>query len=565
MRSRPIGLAMAAIASSALALASLSCGGGDETGLPFGDVVSIEVKPAEVNLAVRTGAPLTQTFTAIATFPDGQTAPIDLVSWTSSNLSAGDVDSRGIFTSVDSNGGLTQIEATHLGVTGTASLRVVYTEDLLEDGLEAGVAEAFRAATPTEADAPTLAYPLDKVRVPRNLEGLGFLWRGGDTAAVQRLAFSSDITDISVFRQGTDRWYADADLWVRIAASNRSGEVVVYVESGDWDGSSLTNVTRGPPIQLTVNRLDARGSVLYWSTNDMGILRILAGETTATPFFSGDDTGVGCVGCHVMNNATDRMVVTLGGINGKFQVLDCSDPADPVVQVAENDVQRATFTTVSPDGTMMLGSKDGNFILFGMDDGLPIKTFELPDTYTQPDWSPTGDRIAAVRLAFGQEREFQFEGGEIVSFSYADGELGEPVVLVPTDGEHNYYYPAWSPDGEWLAYNRTIGSAYASPQAELYLTDKAGSQHIRLDIANGEGDLQNSYSRWGPLPDDDVLWLAYSSKRSYPLEVGMNPQIWLTAIDTKAAAAGEDPSSAPFWLPGQDVGSDNHLPKWWDQ
>jgi hypothetical protein len=543
----------------------LSCSEGGETGLPFGDVVSIEIVPAEATLAVRTGAPLTQTFKAIATFPGGETAPIDLVSWASSNLSAGDVDSRGVFTSVDSNGGLTVIEATHLGVTGTATLRVIYTEDLLEDDLQDDVAVAFRSAIPTDAEAPALAYPLDKVRVPRNLEGLGFLWTPPAPGSVQRLSFTSEITDISVFRQGTDRWFADAGLWVRIAASNRSGKVGVFVESGEWDGNSLTNVVRGPRIELTVNRLDARGSVLYWSTNDQGIMRILAGETTATPFFSGEATGVGCVGCHVMNNATDRMVVTLGGINGKFQILDCTDPEAVVVEVREDDFQRATFTTVSPDGSMMLGSKGGDFILFSMSDGLPIKTFTFDEAYTQPDWSPTGDRIAAVRMAFGQSPEFRFVGGEIVSFPYANQELGEPEVLVPTDGEHNFYYPAWSPDGEWLAYNKTIGSAYASPTAELYLTDKRGTQHIRLDNANGEGALQNSYSRWGPLPDDDVLWLAYSSRRTYPFEFGLRPQIWLTAIDTVAAAQGHDPSSAPFWLPGQETGSDNHLPKWWDQ
>ena len=95
------------------------------------------------------------------------------------------------------------------------------------------------------------------------------------------------------------------------------------------------------------------------------------------------------------------------------------------------------------------------------------------------------------------------------------------------------------------------------------LVKSDGTVDLRLDLANGEGALQNSYPRWGPLPDSDVLWLAFSSKRDYaPADFGL-PQIWVSAIDTAKAEQGQDPSSAPFWLPGQSTMSDNHLPYWW--
>lgn len=554
--------------SRTLLLAALLVGCNERaggTGLPLGDVEALRVEPATVVLAPRTGAPQEQQFKAIATFPGGEEAEIDLVSWSSSNLSAGDIDSEGRFTSVDTNGGVTEITATHLGITGTASLSVVYTEDLIEDDLGDAVAAAFRAASPTDSERPALRYPVDGVRVPRNLEGLTFMWDTPNPGTVQRLAFESDITDISVYRTGSDRWEATSDLWARIAASNRNGQVRVFVEGGQWDGSTLSNVVRGPAIDLVVNRLDARGSVLYWSTADEGVVRIPLGSTEATPFWTADDVGGGCIGCHVINNATDRMVVTYDGVNGKFEIVDCADPEAPGVHIPADRDRRVTFTTVSPDGQYLLGAQGGTFKLYSMETGEVLREYTFSEEYTQPDWSPAGDRIAAVRLAWGRAGDFDFEGGEIVAFPFEDGELGDPYTLVETDLENNLYYPNWSPDGEWLAYNRAAGIAYANVAAELYLTDKEGTQHIRLDNANGTGELQNSYSRWGPLPDDDVLWLAYSSLRSYPLEDGFKPQIWLSAIDTTKAAAGEDPSSAPFWLPGQNRGADNHLPQWWDQ
>ena len=534
------------------------------TGLPDGDVQSIRVEPAEVVLRPRTGSPEAVEFTAYATFPGGEEVPIDLVSWSSSNLSAGDIDSRGAFSSVDTNGGVTEITATHLGVAGSARLSVVYTQDVLEDELSSTVADAFRAATPTVGERPALLYPLDGVRVPRNLNGLAFLWDSPNPGTVQRLAFESDITDISVYRTGTDLWFADSDLWARIAASNRNGKVRVYVEGGQWDGATLSNVVRGPEIELTVNRLDARGSVLYWSTTSMGVRRIPLGATESTSFYGAEEVQGDCVGCHVINNATDRMVINYGGVNGMFEILDCGT-GEPEVQVDRNRDNRVTFSTVSPDGEYLLASQGGDLHLYNMANGQHLRSFDYALDMTQPDFSPSGDRIAAVRMAWGNTSDFQFVGGEIVSIPFEDGQLGDPVLIVPTDDVHNHYYPAWSPDGEWLAYNRTLGSAYASPGAEIFLTDKDGTQHIRLDTANGEGELQNSYTRWGPLPDDDVLWLAYSSLRTYPADFGTNPQIWVTAIDTTKAAAGTDPSSAPYWLPGQEATADNHLPQWWDQ
>ena len=69
----------------------------------------------------------------------------------------------------------------------------------------------------------------------------------------------------------------------------------------------------------------------------------------------------------------------------------------------------------------------------------------------------------------------------------------------------------------------------------------------------------------GPAPDDDVLWLAFSSKRSYAIDPGTKPQVWVSAIDPAKILDGEDPSSPAFWLPAQNPDTDNHASIWWSK
>ncbi|MCB9762126.1 MAG: PD40 domain-containing protein [Alphaproteobacteria bacterium] len=550
-----------------LILAGAACtGSGTDNGVVEnldGDVVALRLEPDAVEAEVTTGDPVEVDFAAIATFESGVEAEIDLVAWSSSNLSAGEIDADGVFTSVDTNGGVTLVTAAHLGIEATAEVRVVYTEDVVADGADAGLVAAFDAASPTTGASPALLYPSDGVRVPRNLEGLGFLWDAPTGANAHRLRLRSDITDISVFTLTDTSWFATAALWEQISAANRNGEVEVTVASGTWSGSALTDVVEGPPITLTVNRLDARGSVLYWSTAVRGIMRIPFGSDQAEVFW-GDFPDDSCYGCHVVSEITDEMVISHDGISGMFSILDVGNPDNPFVRVAHSDDRRITFKTVSPDGRYLLATNEGVFSLYSMETGERLRTYSFPDPYSQPDFSPDGESVVAVRIVREWENEFFFRGGEIVILPWNDGDLGDPQVVVPGDPVYNYYYPAWSPDGAWIAYNRTIGRGYASRDAELYLVNPEGDLNIRLSNANGEGTgLQNSYPRWGPLPDDDVLWLAYSSLRDYAIDDRDEPQIWVTAIDTEAASAGQDPSSAPFWLPGQRTDADNHLPYWW--
>lgn len=569
---------------------------GTDTALADTEVLEIRIEPKRVNLVTNLDEPATVQLTAIATMKDGTEVETDMVSWTSSNHSAGDVDEDGMFNASADNGGVTTITATHVGIKGTARVTVVYEQDIVGSDVDPTQVGAFESASPVDSDIPAIEYPLDGVTVPRNLDGLAFSWSLPEGADVSRLRLRSEITDIRVYVNGNE-WVSSSDLWAIISAANTSGSVEVTVESAEWNGADLTNVQRGPSMALTVNRLDARGSVLYWVARAESapvddappaepsgdIMRIPFGVTEAEYFWTAEDSSGQCTGCHTLAESSDRMVVTYQGVNGNFAIIDITDPDNPELLTEPSESRRATFHAASPDGQFLLGVAEGRAKLFSMMDGSLISELGI-DGYnvSHPDWSPDGEHVLLVRTQGTYNSDMNFEGGEIIQmrFNEADRSFGAPEVLVPHSETYNNYYPAYAPDGQWIVFNRAVrteitnfdgsvtesSTSYANPSAELWLMRRDGSDKVRLDAANGVGNLQNSFPRWGPLPDDDVLWLAFSTKRTYEVDPNAEiPQIWVSAIDPSKVEAGEDPSSTPFWLPGQDSQSDNHLAIWWSK
>ena len=576
----------------------VACGSSKETSEETevtSELKELRVEPAEIQLSTDGDAPDEIQFVAYAKTETGEEVPTDMVSWSVSNLSAGSIDNDGLFTTAILNGGITTVTATHVGVEASATVTVVYEQDQVVGELDAGIVSAFASATPAAGDAPAIYYPPEAVTVPRNLNGLAFGWSEAEGTNVSRLRLRSGITDMRVYTEGSN-WDTTADVWATIAASNTEGLVEISIASGTWDGANLTNVVEGPDMTLTVNRLDARGSVLYWEPDPeagggfgMGagsIMRIPFGSLEAEPFWTADDLGTdssdgsNCMGCHSLSEANDQMVVTHNGVNGQFSVVDISDPDNPTIEMLKPG--RATFHTASPDGRYLLGVNEGRAKLYSLLDGDELRELDIAGRVSHPDWAPDGESVVMVRYTseFGTDHDLSFQDGEIIQLSWDGSNFGAPEVLVPRETDRNNYYPAYSPDGDYIVFNRAEPrtwvipngstlenntSSYAHPAAELWLMTREGEHLTRLDAANGSGDLQNSYPKWGPLPDDDVLWLAFSSKRSYAIDPGTKPQVWVSAIDPAKILDGEDPSSPAFWLPAQNPDTDNHASIWWSK
>ena len=420
----------------------LSCEQNKE-GIQIGEISSVRVDPPSATVVTRPGAPAELSFSAYATLYNGEEVPIDLVSWSSSNMSAGDVDEEGAFLTVDTNGGITDVLANTMGIVGGARVTVVFNTEVYDD-IEESVSTAFVSASESASEDQnlTMRYPIDGVIVPRNLEGLGFKWSddAASDSTVYRIRFRSEITDVSVYTSHGS-WVSSSELWQMIAAANRKGLVQVNIEAGEWDGSSLSDVRAGPTIEINVNRFDARGSVLYWGVfeeNQTGaILRIPIGQTEAEDFYTCEGNNC-CLGCHAISDDADRMVVTHSGM--KYSIVDIDDPYAPEEVVPVNDNKHASFKTLSPDGRFMFGVNNKRASLVDLDTGVELKNWNFGQRISHPDWSPDGRQIVYVRVTGADPSDMEFKGGEIVQVDFDEQnlELTNERVLKASDPMFNF-------------------------------------------------------------------------------------------------------------------------------
>ncbi len=506
-------------------------------------LVEIFVEPSAVELVTGSASNEPIQFSATGVYDDGLEEPLELVEWSLSNRSAGDLDEDGLFLPTEDNGGITWVTARLDGVEGSATVSLVYTDALVEDGVDPGLFDGE-----VSGEREFWLYPPDGVNLPRNTPSIRFMWQD-QGASAYRLRFRSDVTDLSVYT-ASNNWTADVETWQRIVATNAGGSVEVQLEA-----SIVGTVVQDTPRTLWVNRMDATGSIVYWSTTANGFKEIPYGGE-ATDFLTSNETGR-CQGCHVISSRGD-VAFTYDGGNGQMGIKEVSDLSD----VTTDASLLGNFKAYSPDGEWLVSTYYGGLRLHDGLTGAYLGAIPLSSPVTMPSWSPDGGQLVVVTAA-SISSDWAFTGGSLATIGVTGpGTFGDVEVLYTPPAGENAYFPEFSPDGHWIVFNRSTGDSYDDVDATVWILGRDGGEPIGLVNANDVGQLTNSWPRWGPLPDDEVLWLTFSSKRAYGDLISGTPQIWVAAFDPERAKAGEDPSYAAFWLPGQSIDQNNHIPVW---
>lgn len=506
--------------------------------------LSLTVEPETLTLTTGPGEPEPTVFTAHVVYSDGSEEDLAQADWTISNRSAGSITPDGTFTPSVTNGGITWVTARFDNLEATASVKLIYEDVQVDEGVDQRLFD-----NPKLTQDGLWTYPEDGVNIPRNTPSIEFQWAPiGAEAAL--LHFRSEVTDLAVYTTG-DSWVAAADVWPLIVASNAGGSVQVELSLA-VGGQVLVSPVR----TLHVNRMDAQGSIFYWSTSTSGIMEIPYGGN-AVEYLTPSSTGH-CVGCHTVRNG--RIAFTYDGGNGSLGIKNLSDGSDIL---AYGSGALGNFQSFSPDGRYLLSVYMAALWLYDAQTGQLISQIPTSFPVSHVDWSPTGELVAVTGIGGSYGCDWCFYEGNIAVMDYlGDGQFTDARVIYDAPAGYNAYYPAFSPDGQWIAFDVSTEDCYDDFDAAVWVISAEGGTPIELVSANQVPGITNSMPRWGPLPDDDVLWLAFSSKRYYGNKTLGNPQLWVAAFDPARAESGIDPSWPAFWLPGQDMTQNNHIPNW---
>jgi TolB protein len=165
---------------------------------------------------------------------------------------------------------------------------------------------------------------------------------------------------------------------------------------------------------------------------------------------------------------------------------------DPATGSVRNAAHSCTAPAWSPGGDRLIcRSSDGDtFDLIDAETGALRGSVPRPATALLPQWSPVSDEIVYATL-----------DGDATAIWRRSLEGGLPVELAADSLEN--YAPAWSPDGQWIAYQSRLNSA----NSEIWVMDRNGENARRLTNSPAASWSRAPY--WSP----DGRWLTFVSNR----------------------------------------------------
>jgi hypothetical protein len=628
--------------------------GSDMSAVAGGDII---ITPSDATVDITSGgSPATQAYTAKTKSGQDVTA---MAIWTVDDTTLGSF-SANTFTSNVDHGGTTLVHASYNGLTGFATLNVKLHASVTGETCP-GCPPFPGAGTPScsaSAQTPAILYPPNGTLVPPNMNVLETQFDQGAGNTLFEIDYENAATDITVETRcnaisdskGTATNGCAYDLsqqvWDFVAQSNRGGDPLnIIVRATDVNGSCIA--TSQSQVAISFGQEDLNGGLYYWQSVAVaglqgatgGIFRYDFGKRGQAPTAFLAPTASGgtmqrCIGCHFLSR--DGLKMTYGNDDPDADD-EYSDLSSTLIDVATKTVtpllkQTGGFQALAPDHSFILASDgDGKtnpdaFMLFNGNAGgtaMPTPTQVSSGTGrgTQPDYAADGSKVVFVAPAsfsfsntnYARSDDNHFTGGSLFTMSANGSTFGTPTALLTSAGENNYY-PAFSPDGAFVLFNRvaasgTIGActttacpndAFSNPNARILIMPATGGTPVDLTAVNGTGALTNSWPRFAPnvqaYKGDQIAWVTFSSTRDYgdvvrnsvavagapqhlcyPPESPENqsgnknvttdpsclqPQLWMAAINLTKAAAGVDPSVQPFWLPFQDPTAHNHIAQW---
>jgi hypothetical protein len=427
------------------------------------------------------------------------------------------------------------------------------------------------ACTPATLGPPTIAYPLDGLLLPPNMNVLEVQFVPPAGATLFEVDFDNAITSVKVetmcnaitpVRGGPSPGCGvtlPQAAWNDIANTNRDGDPVTVTVRATIDGTCVSTSTA--QIRLSFAKDDIVGGIYYWQSATYGGIGGKTGgiyshdfgsfDPTPTPFYTSGASGT-CVGCHFLSRDGVRMSLA-------FDDPDADDEFGDVHTVVLDVASRSAvggmmmspgFQSWAHDHSKMVASTykmgmNKSFAVFDQNGATTLATDTLPTMGmtsmkgTQPSLSADDGTLVFVvpstvsGFGISMAGDHHFFGGSLYlsTFNPTTNALGAPSMILASTGTPpnatNFYYPDIAPDGSFVLFNAAPnGDAFYNPNARvqlIHLPAQAGAQPIDLPALNVADNLTNSWPRWSPVVQTykgkHILWVTFSSNRDYGLRL----------------------------------------------
>ena len=194
-------------------------------------------------------------------------------------------------------------------------------------------------------------------------------------------------------------------------------------------------------------------------------------------------------------------------------------------------------------------SPDGEYVAFvsGQPDSLDIRLVSVEGTETlqslassegneeSPRWNADGDQVAYVTDVDGHSDVY------VAPFSAGEGEGGNPIRITSEDTEE--FLGDWSPDGQWLVFTRRGNEESRG----LWLRNPAGVNLFRL---TSEDDVGPAWS-----PDGDAIAFVRNvdGNRDIYLLLPEDDDDWRGPVKAQPLITSPAADHSPNWAPDGDT------------
>ena len=436
-----------------------------------------------------------------------------------------------------------------------------------------------------------------------------------------RLQVNNQANDLLVYTTAT-QWTMSQAMWDALSTDSQDVPMTITVRSGQLNGTTLSDEALGSSGSLGIAPVGAPGAIVYWAIvggmSGTGILEgFSVGDETVETVLTGPQVqenpapagNRACIGCHAAT--PDGLAVGFqaewlgpnGGYNNSLATIgvDASPGGIPSYLTTAAGAELGVLSGApifsgahwTTGDRVEILSNTGELTWVDLEatganvSGVIARSLggDAGDSQgaTAPTWSHDGSTIVYTSLPTGGITNGRPAGGPMdlysVPYNSKAGGNASPVAGA-SDPYNNEFYPAFSPDDEYIAFDKLAGTGgtYDAPGDEIYVVPSGGGTATRLDANDPPActgavspGVTNSWPRWSPsaqsvavLDNITYYWIVFSSTRPNLSNIVSGatavPQLFISLITVDTS--GNVTSYHSLYLWNQPSDEDNHLPAW---